>query len=150
MGLACKRKSANSVKKTSKTTQPVAALATSPSRAGSNSPAEPMLHPANKMYVINPIVGMYMSCAFISSLNTDSRLSIACHIFDSKYFIRLEIFLTRNTFGSKYYIRLEKGFGTLYLGCCKLENEILKEAKNAQKWHFWVSKWSFLVIFQGF
>ena len=22
------------------------------------------------------------------------------------------------------------------LGCCKLENEILKEAKNARKWHF--------------
>ena len=39
---------------------------------------------------------------------------------------------------------------SLYLMCCKLENEILKEAKNAQKWYFWVSKWSFLVIFQGF
>ena len=38
----------------------------------------------------------------------------------------------------------------IYLGWCKLENEILKEAKNAQKWHFWVSKWSFLVNFQGF
>ena len=36
------------------------------------------------------------------------------------------------------------------VGCCKLENEILKEAKNVQKWHFWVSKWSFLVIFHGF
>ena len=24
-------------------------------------------------------------------------------------------------------------FTVLYLGCCKLENEILKEAKNAQK-----------------
>ena len=31
-----------------------------------------------------------------------------------------------------------------------MENKILKEAKNAQKWHFWVSKWSFLVIFEGF
>ena len=37
-----------------------------------------------------------------------------------------------------------------HLGCCKLENEILKKAKNAEKWHFWVSKWSFLVIFQRF
>ena len=37
-----------------------------------------------------------------------------------------------------------------WLGWHKLENEILKKAKKAQKWHFLVSKWSFLVIFQGF
>ena len=45
---------------------------------------------------------------------------------------------------------MEVPYATLYLGWHKLENEILKEAKKAQKWHFWVSKWSFLVIYMVF
>ena len=38
----------------------------------------------------------------------------------------------------------------IYVRLCKLENEILKTAKNAQKWHFLVKKCdfsAFLTIF---
>ena len=37
-----------------------------------------------------------------------------------------------------------------YVGLCKLENEISKEAQNVQKWHFLLKKCDFLAFLDFF